>query len=260
MIKNFMFICLLVVFFTKTSFSAYNSDNFSNDFHNYLLKDLEKHKAQDASPIILGDLSEYLTDVDPLSVYGFIGFELERIKTMIRSIHFDKDSARYKIIGKTNVSGTKSDFVGYLNVISHYQITEPITSHGLLIVMFDAEFIESGNSAHSGIFKGFYYLILSDIAGRIEKAKAIPHFLANNTFVGRWTSKSGKMNFPVLWGEDYIFEDLESLFYKITGQATIDESIINKSWNTYFDATTLGVKQSIKEAALRYENNKWWND
>jgi hypothetical protein len=265
MSKLFLGIIILsVTFFSVNILNSQPNDNssFAADFNKHLIQQLLKTKYQNLDVNNFAkknNLSKFFGKMESEKIFGFIGNEMERIKVKIMSIEQDKSSnSTFNISGKTKVSKNISDFNGQIKLTNVYSFKEPLSSHGLVICEFKAELKEIGNSAHTGVFKGNYYLVLSKVAEEIRYPKTTPRFLQNYTFAGNWISNNKKMNYPVLWGENYLFEELETFFYGITNKPQIEENVLDKSWQTYFEAYTEGVKPNIKNKAVKDEKIQWW--
>jgi hypothetical protein len=205
------------------------------------------------------NFSKYFDSIQTLKMYGIIGNEFERIKVHIESVEKVKSSDLiYKISGKTKVNKNISKFEGELLLQNMYEFKEKITGHGLVICKFAAEFTEEGIGQHKGKFIGNYYLILSKIMDVITYPKVTPQFMKNHTFSGKWISNDKKLENYVYWGEDYLFEELQDVFYGITNSQEIDESLFEDSWKTYFDAYSLNLPKHIRDESLKIEEEVWW--
>ncbi len=251
-----------ILFFNFNSFIYSQDTKFGDNFNKFLIKSLNRAKYEDIDAKQFAkkhNLSSFFTKYDPVNIFGFIGPDLQRIKVNVSKVEQSKgDSQLYLITGKTKVSNNIQSFKGEMKLQNVYSFKEPLTQHGLVICAFKTDLTETGNSEHTGTFKGYYYLVLSKVVEEIRYPKAIPKFLQNYTFAGYWTSKSGILNYPVLWGENYLFEELEDFYYGISGKTAVSPEIIDKHWQNYFDAFTDGTKADIKNRALKLEKEVWW--
>ncbi|MBX3044979.1 MAG: hypothetical protein KIT33_09485 [Candidatus Kapabacteria bacterium] len=259
--KNIILILFALTFFSSKLLS-YNPEQFHTDYNEHLLKSLRKAVYNDlgASKFTIDyELTEYFLNSDPVKIYGFIGNELERIRVKINDVKLESKSAgRYIIKGKTKVKNNISEFAGHLQLKSVYEFKEPVTSHWLVMCRFSAVFKEIGSGSHKGEFTGDYYIILSKIVDELRFAKAIPQFAKNHTFVGNWKSSDNKLHYPVLWGEDIMIEELEDVYYGITINPSVDDSKLEKSWKSFFDAFNYDNDEKLKENAMKIETEKWW--
>ncbi len=241
---------------------SYSPEKFSTAFNDYLVNRLVKIDFEVLNADKFSEkykLTEFFLNSQPQNIYGFIGHQLERIKVKIDNAEQSKiSSVKYTLTGKTNVNNSIADFTGDLKLTDIYEFKEPITKHGLIICKFDAVLKETGTTPHIGVFRGNYYLILSKVVDDVRFPKAIPQFIKSHTFAGYWQSNDTKMNLSVMWGENYMLEELEDFLHGITGLLPIDEKIIEKSWNTYLDAYSEDTPKDLKQKAIEAENSEWW--
>lgn len=257
--NKIMVISIFVAFFNLNSEAA---DNITYEFNNYLKSKLDITGYSNFAVDKFTEkynLSQFLLNSQPQKIYGFIGFELERIKVKIDTAYkISPQKDKFYISGKTRVENNISIFTGELELIEIYDFKEKITSHELLIARFKAELKEKGTSKHTGKFIGDYYIILSKVAEEIRFAKAIPQFIQNHTFIGNWISNDNKLNFPVIWGENYMLEELQDFYYGLTNGNNIPDELIEKHWKTFNEAYISGIPKDIQENALKIENEEWW--
>lgn len=262
-ILAFIFV-IIAISYTKSQ--TVNDSKFANGFKTSIIKSLNKSKYEILDTKKFADkyeLSKFFLKMESEKLFGFIGFEMERIKIKITDVGQDKDiKSKYHIDGITKVDKSIQKFSGELRLSNVYSFKEVLTNHGLVICEFDAILNEicnkSVNAEHCGKFVGNYYLILSKVVDDIRFPKVIPKYIQNYTFAGNWISNNKKMNYPVLWGENYLLEELADFYYGITLSPEINESLINKNWQNYFDAYTEGVKINIQNKALQIEKQQWW--
>ncbi len=261
--KILLLFAIISVLFINDLYSQSNiNSEFAKEFNRKLLNNLKENKYENLDINHFSkkyNLSKFFGNMNSEKIYGFIGNELERIKVKVLSVEqVQNTKTTFKISGKTKIAEKITVFNGNISLENIYSFQEKITRHGLVICEFKAELNETGNSSNLGTFIGYYYLILSKIAEDIRYPKATPRYLQNYTFAGNWKAKNKNLNLPVLWGENYLVEELETFYYEITRNKQIDENIIDKNWKSYFDAYTEGVKSSIKNKALKEEKSIWW--
>ena len=261
MLKKILLTVIFLMFSMQVS-KSYTPDYFDVDFNNYLLRMLTRFKYVELNATEFSKkytLTQYFLNSDPVKMTGFIGNELERIKVKINSAQQDTSNPGiYKISGLTKVDKNISAFNGSVKIRSVYEFQEPITKHGLVICRFASELKEEGSGPHKGKFVGDYYLVMSKVVEDVRFAKVTPHFLKNHSFAGCWKSANGKIIYPAYWGEDYVLEDLEDVFYGITQFSPLAPAIIDKSWKSYLEAYTEGTDEEIRSKALELEQEIWW--
>lgn len=258
---KFSIIYIFTAFFAATTLFAYKPIDFSQDFNHYLLKTLSKANYEPLDALAFSkkyDLTEFFSNAEAVKTFGFIGFEMERIKVKVINVVKDKNSSNlYNISAKTNVDNNISPLSGTLKLTDVYEFKEPISKHGLVVCRFSAELTESGAGEHVGKFKGYYYLVLSKVVDDVRFPKVIPLFIKNHTFCGAWDSNSGDISFPVLWGEDWLIEELSDFLYGITKAPQVDYDEMEKKWQSYYEAYSDDNSEK-KANALKIELEEWW--
>lgn len=250
-----------MIILATSSLLAYNPNNFSGDFNKYLIHILNKaeYKPLDAATFAKEyDLTTFFSNSNSVKTYGFIGFEMERIKVKVISVAKDaKQSDLYHISALTNVAENISPLTGTLKLDEVYEFKEPISKHGLVVCKFITELKESGTGEHIGKFNGDYYLVLSKVVEDVRFPKVIPLFIKNHTFCGSWESNNKEISYPVLWGEDWLIEELSDFLYGITKVPEVNYDEVEKKWQSYFDAYS-DDKSDKRDEAMKIELKEWW--
>ncbi len=254
-------ISLLMIILAATSLVAYNPNDFSGDFNKYLIHILSKAEYQPLNAAAFAkkyDLTTFFSNSNSLKTFGFIGFDMERIKVKVISVTKDANQTDlYHISALTNVSNNISPLKGTLKLDEVYEFKEPISKHGLVVCKFKAELNGSGTGEHIGKFNGDYYLVLSKVVEDVRFPKVIPLFNKNHTFCGSWKSNTKDITFPVLWGEDWLIEELSEFLYGITKVPEVNDDELEKKWHTYYEAYS-DDKSDKKDEALKIELEEWW--
>lgn len=241
---------------------AYNPENFSDEFNNYLVKYLRKAEFKPIEVESFAkkyNLTQFFSNFDAQKTYGFIGYEMERFRFYVYEVEQDKSNSKnYNFKAKSKVENNLSNIVGSMILKEIYEFPEPITRHGLALCRFEVSMKEDGEGTHIGKFVGDYYLVLSKVVHDIRFPKAIPQFIQNHTFVGYWESNSKELKMPVLFGVDYLLEDLEDILYGITKLMPIESEVIEQKWKSYFDAFSEDTPEELKNQAISIESEQWW--
>lgn len=198
------------------------------------------------------DLSSFWTS-DGSAQNGVYGDDYWRIEFYLSDIEQDNaDLLTYRVKGKDRHKGVITPFEGTITITKATRYSEPHPmneSVAPISIVAKYEFVEDPKSKYSGVFTGTFR---SDFV--YERAKPDEYLLdnngddgyMNNTFVGVWTSKSGKQK-KCIWG-------LERLPYtedwdEGAGEIYVNKKYIKNGWQTYMKQITSG-KPAKRDA--------WW--
>lgn len=243
---------LLVLILSVCSFAAFAQKkvDFSADWDNEnpysesgkdILEEVKHH-----------DLSSFWTS-DNVSQNGVYGDDYWRIEFYLSDIEQDNaDLLTYRVKGKDRHKGNVTPFEGTITIrkATRYAIPHPMSEAVSPInIVADYHFVEDPKSKFSGTFTGVFrsdFVYKPDAPDEYSLDTEGDDGYMNNTFVGVWTSKSGKQK-KCIWG-------LERLPYtedwdEGAGEISVNEKYVKNGWQSYMKQLNSG-KPGKKDA--------WW--
>jgi hypothetical protein len=226
----------------KIDFSA----DWANETHYQDGKDiLEEVKAHDLSSFWISD---------KFSQNGVYGDDYWRIEFYLSDIEQDNaDLLTYHVKGKDRHKGIVTPFEGTITITkaTRYAVPHPMAETvSPISLVASYRFVEDPKSKYSGVFNGVFR---SNFV--YEPAKPEVFLLdnngddgyMNNTFVGVWTSKTGKQK-KCIWG-------LERLPYtedwdEGAGEIYVNKKYIKNGWQSYM--------QRLMEDKPVAKKDEWW--
>lgn len=216
----------------------------------------------ESDKFILSDFSRLWIDTSNIHIIlGIIGKEHQRIKVKFLTVRKNENNPLiYNVTGKTSVMGNVCDFTGTIQISKLYflesdsNITNEYSSKYKGLVVADYHLKEDSTQFHVGIFKGVTCSRWESADMKIiELANDTTNsYFMNNSFVGTWSSYSGKDTRLCNWGIFRVPEANQD-FDDGTGKFSPAEKYHKFGWKSYYKAYILNdIKMRMEE-----ESN-WW--
>ena len=215
-----------------------------------------------ADSILVEDAEAGKEKIKRAEILGFIGDDYQRFNIhFVSMIQNPTNPYQYLVYGKTKVKQTICAFQGTITVreAKLYTIGDlPTYQQGFAnceVLLF-----EDNKQASTGFIKGSLkseFLIDPKGQFRYDALQFDADGIANNQFVGTWTSYKTKVLKKCQWG-DYRIPECGDLDIG-AGEFAVHDKYRTKGWQSYHLASGYDNADELKvKQALNIESEQWW--